>query len=372
MSLPTTNTKAIFGLPELGSNGTLFAGTSVAISTENNALYFAIAAALLVVLLLLLFLCAFNCCTRKAAGLSSSELGTGTTGRRPSLAPGPATLARHVSLPRSLGNPLPRAQSLAENRQGLESAAMAAANEFVLANNGRREFPVVKVHVKQNPDEMNLVINDSVVLNAVYTDGWAAGVSKRSGGPWFFPVICLGGSVPRVLVSQFNAGSAAKGGPPQLQQARPPRFSPTPIREQRPLPSPRSYAQGQQSMRQQQQQQLQQQRYTPPEMTQQQWQQHHRNMQPPAPSGPRAALPSPYSTAPQVVRNYDTRYQQEPMASKMAAESSTSASSSYGYSEAGSSSVPSAPSTTFVAPPPQQHQASKGSRPPIKSMYSDL
>ncbi|KAJ3162065.1 hypothetical protein HDU86_005763 [Geranomyces michiganensis] len=216
LSPPGLAARALFGLPNLGTNGTLFPGKHTALSTENNALYFGIIAVVGVTILVLVCLCCFSCCGGEPAGLHSHELegrptttgGTNTLSRRGSIFEG------HASLPRSLAATRVRVDSLPENRKSNETAAAAAAGPYIAANGGRKDFPVVRVHVKRQPDEMNLVVNDRVVLAAVYPDGWAAGVSKRSGGPWLFPLVCLGGSVPRVLLqrSQAQQANAAAGG----------------------------------------------------------------------------------------------------------------------------------------------------------------
>ncbi|KAI8584951.1 hypothetical protein BDZ88DRAFT_434748 [Geranomyces variabilis] len=239
---PTALARAIFGLPDLGKNGTLFPGSRTALSTENNALYFGIIAVVGVTLLVLLILCCFNCCGGEPAGLHSHELegrpttATNTLSRRGSIFEG------HASLPRSLAQTRQRHDSLPEIRKNNETAAAAAAGPYITANNGRKDFPVVRVHVKRQPDEMNLVVNDRVVLNAVYPDGWASGVSKRSGGPWLFPLVCLGGSVPRVLLQRSQAQQANNAGggprPPPAGGGGPGRFEPAMMMASAPGPAP--------------------------------------------------------------------------------------------------------------------------------------
>ncbi|KAJ3177924.1 hypothetical protein HDU87_004206 [Geranomyces variabilis] len=224
---PTALARGIFGLPDLGKNGTLFPGPRTALSTDNNALYFGIITVVGVTFLVLLILCCFNCCGGEPAGLHSHELegsitttaATNTLSRRGSVFEG------HASLPRSLAQTRQRTDSLPESRKNNETAAAAAAGPYITANNGRKDFPVVRVHVKRQPDEMNLVVNDRVVLNAVYPDGWASGVSKRSGGPWLFPLVCLGGSVPRVLLQRSQA-QQANARPPPMGGGGPGRFEP--------------------------------------------------------------------------------------------------------------------------------------------------
>ncbi|KAI8822637.1 uncharacterized protein EV422DRAFT_524828 [Fimicolochytrium jonesii] len=210
-------------LPDLGTNGAVGEGTPFALPTVNNALWYGIFAVAGVTILILLCLCICNCRTKKAPDVNRSA----TLNRRGTTA---STLNRHVSLPAgTLSRPKSRFESLPEQRAQHDVEAIASANEFVQANNGKREFRVIKVHVKQASDEMNLVVNDSVVLSAVYADLWASGVSKRSGGPYFFPLVCLGGSVPRVLINRMEKG---KG--PMVDT----RFSPRPIRDPRQLPAP--------------------------------------------------------------------------------------------------------------------------------------
>ncbi|KAJ3181489.1 hypothetical protein HDU87_001099 [Geranomyces variabilis] len=299
--------RGLFGLPDLGTDGTLWPGPHSALSTDNNAIYFGILAVIVVTILLVVFLCCFRCWGRKPAGVETMVITTGPPSttmlqRQPSVydggggGGGGGGQQAHASLPRILATPRVRDESLPAKRVGTEAAAAAAAEPYIAANHGgRKEFPVVRVHVKNAPDEMNLVVNDRVVLAAVYPDGWASGISKRSGGPWLFPLVCLGGSVPRVLMQRSAAavaGSASSSSsslvsdigkvsdrrtaasPPVTGPGRfQPAFSPQPVREPRQLPSPRTYAQDQQRRRaaspQPQQQQQQQQQ---PQMLRQQQQ----------------------------------------------------------------------------------------------------
>ncbi|KAI8585562.1 hypothetical protein BDZ88DRAFT_432256 [Geranomyces variabilis] len=335
--------RGLFGLPDLGKDGTLWPGSHSALSTENNAVYFGILAVIIVTILLVVFLCCFRWCGRKPAGVETLVITTGPPSttmlqRQPSVYDGQA----HASLPRALATPRERNESLPDKRAGTEAAAAAAAEPYIAANHGgRKEFPVVRVHVKNAPDEMNLVVNDRVVLAAVYPDGWASGISKRSGGPWLFPLVCLGGSVPRVLMqrSAAAAGSASSSssslvsdigkvrappsvtGPGRFQ----PTFSPQPVREPRELPSPRTYAQDQQRRRAASPQQPQQQQE--PQMLRQQQ---------------ASARPTAAAALPQRAHVLGVA----PM------------------SDTGSEYNPDAPSSTS-----SNYGASRG---PIKSMYSDV
>ncbi|KAJ3008304.1 hypothetical protein HKX48_008656 [Thoreauomyces humboldtii] len=185
---------ALFSFPKIGTGDTLFPNTEAEIKT--SALWWAIIAVVVLTLLILLCLFLAQCCGRKAPSppARSGSLERGIFSR--------------PSLPRSLGTPQSRSTSLAT--RGLEPAARAAAEQFVMANDGKREFPVVKVFAKSAPDEMSLQVNDLVTLDAVYSDGWASGTSKRNGGPFMFPVVCLGGSIPRVLTNGQNHGNTRR------------------------------------------------------------------------------------------------------------------------------------------------------------------
>ncbi|KAJ3014418.1 hypothetical protein HKX48_005174 [Thoreauomyces humboldtii] len=198
---PTGSTKV--DLPTLDPTAINDAG----VTNKHNAVYWALLTVALVAAVILIGLCAANCRTRKAVGIYTGPPGAPeTTGlaREPS--------QRHVSLPHGLGKPRPRNQSLPDQQRVNETEAVTCAQHFVTSNGDRREFTVVKVHAPGSPDEIALVVGNTVILKAVYEDGWAFGVSTRSGGG-FFPVVCLGGSVPRVLVQHAATKNLEKPKP---------------------------------------------------------------------------------------------------------------------------------------------------------------
>ncbi|KAJ3277351.1 hypothetical protein HK104_003373 [Borealophlyctis nickersoniae] len=114
-----------------------------------------------------------------------------------------------VALNPALLAPGIRDHSLAPNRTANNEDALANAKEFIAANRGKDEFPVVRAHAKTQPDELSLVAGDKVVLTRAFADGWAEGVSRRAGGPAMFPIACLGGSVPGILVRRYEQQQAA-------------------------------------------------------------------------------------------------------------------------------------------------------------------
>ncbi|KAJ3103034.1 hypothetical protein HDU96_009412, partial [Phlyctochytrium bullatum] len=103
--------------------------------------------------------------------------------------------------------PPPRTFSVAETRKARteEERRMDrdARKPFLDANGGREEFPVAVAHMKRAGDELVLGVGDTVVVSEVYRDGWAEGVSRRTGGPAVFPIACLGGGVPVVLARRI-------------------------------------------------------------------------------------------------------------------------------------------------------------------------
>ncbi|KAI8830455.1 hypothetical protein BC829DRAFT_410638 [Chytridium lagenaria] len=55
---------------------------------------------------------------------------------------------------------------------------------ILTASHGSSEdFSVVVPHMKQRGDELVLGVGDTIVIYEVYRDGWAEGVSRRTGGP---------------------------------------------------------------------------------------------------------------------------------------------------------------------------------------------
>jgi hypothetical protein len=91
-----------------------------------------------------------------------------------------------------------RYESLVENRSIYEARAEILADRIV-SKNGERYFPVVSDYNKIKPDEMSLYSGDTVTLYRVFDDGWAEGISVRNAGSAYFPLKCLGGSVPSIL-----------------------------------------------------------------------------------------------------------------------------------------------------------------------------
>ncbi|KAJ3034596.1 hypothetical protein HDV00_004853, partial [Rhizophlyctis rosea] len=112
-----------------------------------------------------------------------------------------------------------RNHSLPDNRSANNDDALANAKEFISANGGKDEFPVVRAHSKTASDELSLVSGDKVVLTRAFADGWAEGVSRRAGGPAVFPISCLGGSVPGILVRRYEQQVGMMGGGYGYQQA---------------------------------------------------------------------------------------------------------------------------------------------------------
>ncbi|KAJ3180621.1 hypothetical protein HDU85_004025 [Gaertneriomyces sp. JEL0708] len=220
-SVPAEN----FEFPRIGGADQTVLPSQISISNANDAIWYALIA--VGGLTILFATCLFLCSCRR--------------GQKPVLQPAstlPRSLSRHgsqgphVSLPRGLARPQPRTTSRKESRTqdpSLDEMGLQTATEFINANSGRKQFPVIRVHVKAAADEMNLVPGDRCVLLRVFPDGWAEGVSMRAGGPSIFPVICLGGSVPRVLAAKYNAAAP----PPPRPYGRP--MAPQP---KGPLPYP--------------------------------------------------------------------------------------------------------------------------------------
>ncbi|KAJ3017821.1 hypothetical protein HKX48_003355 [Thoreauomyces humboldtii] len=372
VSLPATVWGAKLVVPDLGKNGSLFTGTEAELITRNHTLWYAFAAVLGSVLLILACLCMSRCSCRR------SGANAGYTPSLNAVSMGRPQLDRHVSLPRALGKPRSRKESLPENRKSFETGAASAADMFVAANGNRREFPVVRVHVKKSPDEFNLTVGDQVVLNHVFPDGWAAGVSKRAGGPFLFPVICLGGSVPRVLV-QREAAQRSAGGPPPNGGMRmgPARYSgmahPPPVRPQQPLPSPRSYAEAQrghfvgggpQAMRSVPNS------YFPRAYSPRPEGSGSSSPYPPGPASnpPSSPLPQPPSpSSPSYPNQNNARPAQPgPLRSPVYLEDSASGSGS----NVDSSDIPSPPASEPAVPPPAAQPENTGGRVPTRSVYS--
>jgi hypothetical protein len=92
-----------------------------------------------------------------------------------------------------------RYESLEQNRTTHEVNARKMADYFVSKNKGKREFMVIRPFTKSKKDELTLSTGDIVVLYKVFNDGWGEGVSRRTGGPAFFPVLSLGGPVLGIL-----------------------------------------------------------------------------------------------------------------------------------------------------------------------------
>lgn len=123
-----------------------------------------------------------------------------------------------VELPRGLMKPAPRRESTPDNREQHSAVAVAAAKEFIEGNNNKREFPVLRPYEKNDKDEINLVPGDKIVLTRIFADGWGEGVSKHSGGPYIFPISCLGGSVPYILTQRYYDAYMRKHGKPPVMQ----------------------------------------------------------------------------------------------------------------------------------------------------------
>ncbi|KAJ3216358.1 Sec1 domain-containing protein 2 [Dinochytrium kinnereticum] len=104
--------------------------------------------------------------------------------------------------------PPQRSFSLSENRKARtdedKKMDVEARKPFVDANGGVEEFTVVVPYLKKKGDELILGLGDVVVILEVYRDGWAEGISRRSGGPAVFPIACLGGGVPIVLAKRIS------------------------------------------------------------------------------------------------------------------------------------------------------------------------
>ncbi|TPX69475.1 hypothetical protein SpCBS45565_g02431 [Spizellomyces sp. 'palustris'] len=216
-------------LPQIGGPNNRILPDPIQLDTADNAIWYALAA--IAGLTLLLITCLLVC--KRGQKTSFPTTSPSLSRRRSSIA--------HVSLPRTLARPLPRSTSLTKT----DPDALETAQEFITANHNKKEFPVAKVHVKTAPDEMNLVPGDRIVLTRVFTDGWAEGVSKRAGGPFCFPVVCLGGSVPRVLVSRYGAAQRSiSQRMPTTQQRVEPTLPPVPPMYTRPGPNAGSPSMG--------------------------------------------------------------------------------------------------------------------------------
>ncbi|KAJ3094697.1 hypothetical protein HDU97_007707 [Phlyctochytrium planicorne] len=102
----------------------------------------------------------------------------------------------------------PRTFSLSETRKARSEQEIKMDKEairpFVESNGGSEDFPVSLAHLKTSSDELVLRPGDTVFLSEVYRDGWAEGVSRRTGGPAVFPIACLGGGVPVVLAKRIS------------------------------------------------------------------------------------------------------------------------------------------------------------------------
>ncbi|KND02728.1 uncharacterized protein SPPG_01811 [Spizellomyces punctatus DAOM BR117] len=207
-------------LPQIGGPDNRILPDPIQLDTADNAIWYALAAIVGSTLLFITCLLICKCGQKTSFPTTNPSLSR----RRSSIG--------HVSLPRTLARPLPRSSSLAKD----DPSAVETAQEFIAANHNKKEFPVAKVHVKTAPDEMNLVPGDRIVLMRVFTDGWAEGVSKRAGGPFCFPVVCLGGSVPRVLVSRYGAAQESISQRMQTERVQP-NLPPVPPMYARPGPS---------------------------------------------------------------------------------------------------------------------------------------
>ena len=94
------------------------------------------------------------------------------------------------------GHPItPRFESLDANRPCHNLQAEKLADYIISQNRNKKDFPVKTPYQKSREDELHLTDGDRIVLYKVFRDGWAEGVSKRTGGPAFFPLCCLGGSI---------------------------------------------------------------------------------------------------------------------------------------------------------------------------------
>ena len=91
-----------------------------------------------------------------------------------------------------------RFESLVQNRSIYEAQAEIMADR-IIEKNGEKYFPVISEYNKIKPDEMSLTSGDTITLYKVFDDGWAEGVSLRNGSSAYFPLKCLGGSVPFIL-----------------------------------------------------------------------------------------------------------------------------------------------------------------------------
>jgi len=123
-----------------------------------------------------------------------------------------------------------RFESLAKNRSIYEARAEILADRIV-SRNGERYFPVVSDYNKIKPDEMSLYSGDTVTLYKVFDDGWAEGISLRNGGSAYFPLKCLGGSVPSIIHDPdfFPSNSSLGSDLESINSPLPPLLHATPV-----------------------------------------------------------------------------------------------------------------------------------------------
>ncbi|KAJ3051797.1 hypothetical protein HK097_007186 [Rhizophlyctis rosea] len=190
----TSTTRPWTGLPQ----------NSFAIDTKTNVLWYALAgiAGASLIILSALLLVSWRQKSGRLSRAATLKRSLSRRGQGDDLAHlNPALLAPGV-----------RNHSLADNRASNNDDALANAKEFISANGGKDEFPVVRPHAKTTSDELSLVQGDKVVLTRAFADGWAEGVSRRAGGPAVFPISCLGGSVPGILVRRYEQQVGMMGG----------------------------------------------------------------------------------------------------------------------------------------------------------------
>nr|CAG8489285.1 11411_t:CDS:2 [Entrophospora candida] len=76
---------------------------------------------------------------------------------------------------------------------------------------------VVFPYSSRLPDELGLMLNDTIIVNQIFDDGWAVGTNQNTGNKGAFPVVCV--ASPNLLkydisdnVSSSNYGNDSGGG----------------------------------------------------------------------------------------------------------------------------------------------------------------
>nr|CAG8480409.1 12728_t:CDS:10 [Entrophospora candida] len=76
---------------------------------------------------------------------------------------------------------------------------------------------VVFPYSSRLPDELDLMLNDTIIVNQIFDDGWAVGTNQNTGNKGAFPVVCV--ASPNLLkydisdnVSSSNYGNDSGGG----------------------------------------------------------------------------------------------------------------------------------------------------------------